>query len=854
MVVNAHPLGDARLFYALRRLRRSPGFTTVVVLTLALGIGANTAIFTLVQQILLRSLPVADPSRLYRIGDRIHCCYFDSFESDDGDFDLFSYDLFKRFQSAAPEFDQLAAVQAGGGRFVVRWGSAPAKALRAEYVSGNYFSALGVNTYAGRPLSPSDDHSGAAPVIVLSYAAWQRDFGGDPGVIGSTVYLQKRAFTIAGIAPPSFYGDRISSFPPALWLPLSAEPLFEGANSSLNAPETAWLYAIGRLHQDVNRAALQAKLTSVLQQWMMTRPGFTERGGLKEIPKQHVVLSAAGGGIQKLQEQTGKGLRILMLLSSVVLLIACANIANLMLARSMAQRTELAVRIGLGATRARIICQILTESLTLSSIGAVVSLGIAFLGSHAILALAFPISQNTPMSARPSSIVLLFAFLVSIFTGVLFAIVPAWISSSAQPAEASRTVNSSSRDHASLPQRLLLIFQIALSVVLLTSAFLATRSLYNLEHQTTGIETANRYSMEVDLEGAGYTPVRLKSAYREIEDRVSALPGVTRVSFARYLPLEGNEWGSCVLVQGRPTPGPKDNCFADWNRVSTQFLSSVGVPVLRGRGFTQSDETGSVPVVVVNQAFASQFFPGQDAIGQHFGINGAEYAGAFQIVGVIADFKLSDVRGPAKPLFLIPMGQEYAGYKTPELQAAETSSMYMNRMLIQFDRPQQDVEQLARNAMAQVDPNIPIARVIPYDDILDGNFNQDRLLARLTEAFGLLALVLASVGLYGVMSYLAVRRTSEIGIRMALGASRSRIVSLMIRSAALQVFVGLVIGVPASLFAGRLMTRLLYQVRGNDPLIFVAAIALLGICVAAAAAIPATRAASVDPMRALRTD
>ena len=840
--------------YSLRRLRRSPGFTTVVVLTLALGIGANTAIFTLVQQMLLRSLPVSDPSRLYRIGDRTHCCYFESFEGDDGDFDLFSYDLFKHFQSAAPEFDQLAAVQAGGGGFVVRWKNAPARPMRAEYVSGNYFSTLGVNTFAGRPLSSSDDLVGAAPVIVLSYATWQRDFGGSPGVIGSTVYLQKHAFTVAGIAPPSFYGDRISPFPPDLWLPLATEPLFEGANSALNAPQTAWLYAIGRLPQNIDRTALQAKLTGVLQQWMLTRPAFTERGGLKEIPKQHVVLSPAGGGIQKLQEQTGKGLRILMLLSTVVLLIACANIANLMLARSMAQRTELAVRVGLGATRARIIRQILTESLILSFLAGTVSLAVAYFGSRAILALAFPISQNMPMSPHPSPAVLLFAFLVSLFTGLLFALAPAWISSSAQPAEASRTINSSSRDHASLPQRLLLIFQIALSIVLLSSALLATRSLYNLEHQKTGIETANRYSVQLDLEGAGYTPSRLNSAYREIEDRFSALPGVARLSFARYLPLEGNEWGSCILVQGRPTPGPKDNCFADWNRVSTQFLASVGVPILRGRDFTQADQTSSLPVALVNQAFASQFFPGQDAIGQHFGVNGPEYAGAFQIVGVIGDFKLTDVRGLAKPLFLRPMGQEYAGYKTPELQAAETSSMYMNRMLIQFDRPQQGIEQLVRNTMAKIDPGIPIARVTPYDNILAGNFNQDRLLARLTEAFGLLALVLASVGLYGVMSYLAVRRTSEIGIRMALGASRSQIVSLMVRTAAIQVLAGLLIGVPASLFAGSLMTHLLYQVRGNDPFTFIASVALLGMCVAAAAAIPATRAASVDPIRALRTN
>ena len=842
------------LHYSLRRLRKSPGFTFIAVLTLALGIGANTAIFTLVHGILLRSLPVADPSRLYRIGDRNHCCYFSSFESDDGDFDLFSYDLFRRFQDAAPEFEQLAAVQAGGGGFTVRGGTAPAQAMRAEYVSGNYFSVLGVSAYMGRPLAPSDDGSGAAPVIVLSYPAWQREFGGDPGVVGSTVYIQQHSFTVAGVAPPGFYGDRIVPFPPDMWLPLASEPVFEGANSSLLDPDTAWLYAIGRLRPGVNLGSLQTKLSSVLQRWMATRPVFTDQGGAAEIPKQHVVLSHAGGGIQKIQQQTGTGLRMLMVLSSVVLLIACANIANLLLARSMAQRAEIAVRIGLGATRRRIIRQIVTESLILSTVGGVVGLAFAFLGSRAILALAFPLSHNMPISARPSWTVLIFAFVVSVLTGLLFAAAPAWISSGAQPAEAARGNNSSSRDHASLPQRLLLIFQLALSIVLLASAFLATRSLYNLEHQQTGIETANRYAVEIDLKGAGYAPEGLQGIYREMHDGLAALPGIVKVSFARYLPLEGNEWGSCVFVEGRPAPGPNDNCFSDWDRASAQFLGSVGVPIVRGRGFTQDDEASPLPVVLVNQAFVKRFFPNQNPLGQHFGINGPEYSSAFQIVGVFADFKLSDARGEARPLFLRSLGQQYTGYKDVGLGAAEVSGLYLNWMVLQFDRPQPDTEQVVRKTLAKIDPNIPVIRVLPYPNVVAGNFNQDRLIARLTEAFGILALVLASIGLYGVMSYLAVRRTSEIGIRIALGASRSAIISMMVRSAFLQVFAGLAIGIPVSLFAGRMMKHVLYEVKAGDPLALLGATVVLAVCVAIAAIVPAVRAASVDPMHALRAD
>ena len=841
------------LRYALRRLGKSPGFSFIVVLTLALGIGANTAIFTLVQGILRCSLPVTEPSHLYRIGDRTHCCYFASFESDDGDFDLFSYDLFRRLQGAAPEFEQLAAVQAGGGSFSARWGNAPAESKRGEYVSGNYFSTLGVSTYAGRPLQPNDDAIGAAPVAVLSYQAWQTEFGGNPGIVGSTLYLEQHAFTVAGIGPPGFYGDRIAPFPPDMWLPLASEPVLEAGNSSLLRPDTAWLYALGRLRPGVNLERLQTKLSGLLRQWMATRPAFTDRGGAAQIPKQHVVLSPAGGGIQKIQVQTGQGLRVLMVLSGVVLLIACANIANLMLARSMAQRAEIAVRIGLGATRRAVIGQILTESLILSAFGGVMGLAIAFIGARAILMLAFPLSRNMPISPGPSLTVLIFAFVVSVLTGLLFGAAPAWLSCNTQPAEASRGNNSSTRDHASLPQRLLLIFQLALSIVLMASAFLATRSLYNLEHQQMGIETTNRYTVQIDLKGAGYTPDRLSAVYRQIEDRLSAVPGLARVSFARYLPLEGNEWGSCVIRQGYPVPGPEDRCFSDWNRVSPQFLDSVGVPVLQGRGFTRDDETNPSPVVLVNPAFVKRFFPGQNPLGKRFGINGPEYAGAFQIVGVFAGFKLSDARRDVQPLFLRPLGQRYA-YKDAELEGDEASSLYLDRMILQFTRPQPGVGQLVRAALAEIDPNIPVNRVVPYPDVVAGNFNQDRLLARLTEAFGILALALASVGLYGVMSYFAARRTSEIGIRMALGASRLTIISLMIRGASIQVAAGLAIGIPASLFASRMMTRLLYQVSENDPVTFLGATAVLGICVVLATVGPAVRAASLDPMRALRAE
>ena len=416
------------LHYALRQLRKSPAFTLTAIITLALGIGANTAIFTLVRGILLRSLPVADPSHLYRVGDLNDCCYYTGFENDNGDFDLFPYDLFLHLKSSSPEFEQLAAVQSGGSSFSVRRGSAPAKPMRSEYVSGNYFATLGISTYAGRPLLDSDDRLGATPVLVLSYQSWQSEFAEDTAIIGSTVYVQTQPFIVVGIAPPGFFGNRIIVRPPDFWVPLSNEPTIEGAGTSLQPQgdeDTAWLYLLGRVRPNIDIPTLQSKLSVILRQWMARQPSFNVRGRVSEIPKQHVIVVPGGEGIQRLQQQTGTGLRMLMILSSVVLLIACANIANLMLVRSTAQRTDMALRMALGAARTRLMRQILTQSVLLSLIGGAAGLAIAYALSRMILSLAFPASHNMPLQASPSLPVLGFAFLVSLLTGIVFGIAPA---------------------------------------------------------------------------------------------------------------------------------------------------------------------------------------------------------------------------------------------------------------------------------------------------------------------------------------------------------------------------------------------------------------------------------------------
>jgi macrolide transport system ATP-binding/permease protein len=841
--------------YALRQLRKSPAFALTAIVTLALGIGANTAIFTFVQGILLRSLPVADPSHLYRIGDTDDCCVDGGFQNDNGDFAIFSYDLYLQLHNAAPEFEQLAAVQAGQNSYYVRRGEAEPMNLRAEYVSGNFFSTLGIGPYIGRVLAASDDAPGAAPAVTISYASWQSSFGADPSIVGSTVFIQTHPFTVVGVAPPGFFGDRVTDSPPAVWIPMNDEPLVEGDNSILHNADSNWLYPIGRLRDGVNLAALDQKLSATLRAFLYTRPGYVTYGLTGEIPKQHVVLSKAGGGIQNLQDQTGQGIWMLMILSSIVLLIACANVANLLLARATSRRADIAVRMSMGASRARVVRQMLTESVILACLGGLAGLLVAFAGSRTILALAFPDAVNIPVHANPSLPVLGFAFLVSLVTGVLFCIAPSWMSSHAQPADVLRgSSRGAVRDRSSLPQKSLVVFQAALSIVLLAGAILMTRSLGNLEHQNFGIQTANRYVVHFDPSGAGYTIPRLPALYRQIEDRFSSLPGVSHVALALYSPLEGDNWSNGVFIPGRPLPKPNDNSWATWDRVSPGFLDAIGVPILRGRNITEQDTATSQKVAIVNQSFVKRFFPNEDPIGKHFGDNGPDYAGAFEIVGIFPDFKMNDVRSPAHRLYLRPLTQEFTAYKSKEDQTGEERSMYAGSIILSFSHPQEDAEHLVRRTLTAIDPNLTITRMSSYGDQVANNFVEDRLLARLTGLFGILALVLASIGLYGVMSYFVARRTGEIGIRMALGATRARVIGMILRGAMWQIVAGLAIGIPAALYAGHLMKSQLYGVGSYDPVAMTGATIVLAACAALAGFIPARRAASVEPMQALRTE
>jgi predicted permease len=839
---------------AFRQFRKSPGFAVTVVLTIALGIGANTAIFTLVHAILLKSLPVTDPKTLFRVGDLGDCCVDSGFINDNGDFDMFSYDLYKRFIETTPDFAELAAMQAGNETMSVRRGSEPARPQRQEYVSGNYFKTFGVGPFVGRVFTDADDTASAAPTAVMSYQTWVSDYGSDPKIVGSSFYIQGQPVTIVGVAPPGFFGDRIRSNPPALWVPLSVEPLIDGKKTILHVSDSNWLYVLGRVKPGVNVTALQGKMSGSLRDWLVTRPMYTRNGASTLIPKQHVVIVPGGAGIQQLQLETGKGLKLLMAISALVLLVACANVANLLLARSATRRAETSVRMALGAARSRLIRQMLTESVLLACMGGFAGLAVAYAGTRMILALAFPDAPNLPIEATPSLVVLGFAFLLSLVTGVVFGVVPAWITSHSDPAEALRGVNRATRDRASLPQRSLIVFQAALSVVLLVGAGLLTRSLQNVEHQNFGLQTANRYVLHLDPAGAGYTQETLPAFYRTLEDQFGSLPGVQSVGLALYSTLEGNNWGEGVYVDGRPTPGPNDQNGSSWDRVSTHFFETVGQPIVRGRGFTDQDTATSQGVAVVNQAFVKKFFPKEDPIGRHFGIMDQKYSSAFEIVGIVADAKYNNPREPVRTMYFRPLNQQMAGLTEANAIMAEGRGMYINSVTLHFERPPQNLDAMVRHTLANINPNLTVEDLHSLDYQVADNFTQERLITRLTILFGLLALVLASVGLYGITSYQVARRTSEIGLRMALGANRANVVRMVMRGAVTQAGLGLLIGVPVAMLATRYMRDQLYSVHSYDPASLVIAVVVLGVSAAVAGFIPARRAANIEPMTALRTE
>ncbi|HYK37417.1 ABC transporter permease [Alloacidobacterium sp.] len=845
------------IVYALRQMRLSPVFTLTAMLTLALGIGATTAIFSLIHTIMLKSLPVVDPSRLYRIGDGDDCCVEGSPQDNWG---MFSYPFYELMKKNTPEFEELAAFQAGGRQVSTRRSQSErvAKPLREEFISGNYFSTFGVGAFAGRTIQPADDQDAAAPVAMLSYRTWQQQYGSDPKIVGSSFILDGHPFTIIGITPPGFFGETLRSDPPDLWLPILQEPVFTGANSFLHHFQ-AWLRVIGRIKPGANPNAVPARMTSLIRQWLVNDSGMPAdwMAGIKAgLPKQIVKVVPAGTGVGIMKENYGDNLRILLGVCCLVLLIACANIANLLLARGAARRAQTSVRLALGASRKRLIRQSLTESIVLSVFGGAAGLIIAYLGVKLLVALTFHSAKFVPINATPLLPVLAFAFVLSLVTGVLFGTAPAWVATHADPAEALRGANRSTHDRSSLSQKVLVIFQATLSVVLLAGAGLLTRSLENMQHQSFGYELDHRALIGLIGPFNSYPQPMLDAMYRDLQDRLAHIPGVESAALAQYAPLQDN-WGELVIREGHGMPNMNDPSGSSWDHVSVGYLEAMGEPILRGRSITEQDTASTPNVTVVNEAFVKRFFkPGEDPLGQRFGLDLPKYGATFQIVGVVRNAKYNwdfANHNPPRPLFFVPLAQR-TNYDNAMMQSIDDDTHYIEGAVLKLHGSMEGLESQVRRVLSEVDPNITMLGIETMQEHVEANLDQQRAMAQMTGLFGLLALVLAAVGLYGVTAYTVERRTGEIGVRMALGADRNRIVKLVLRGAFFQILIGLAIGIPISIASGHLIAAKLYQVKSWDPLVLAGSIIALGFCALIASILPAQRAASIDPVKALRIE
>jgi predicted permease len=842
------------LRYALRQFAVARVFTITAVLTLALGIGGTTAIFTLIHAVMLRSLPVADPERLYRIGDGSSCCVQGGQQDRWG---MFSYPLFERLKAELPEFEEIAAFQAGGARLSVRRTvETTARPLRAEFVSGNYFSTLGVKSFGGRLFTAEDDTPASAPVVVLSHHVWQTTYGGDRSMLGATVVVEGNPFTVVGVTPPGFFGETLRGDPPDLWVPLHQEPLISGETTLLRQPVSAWLRAIGRLRPGATTDGMGARLTGILHQWMQYESGYPANwmpGIIQSLPRQVIEVVPAGGGVGIMREQYRRSLQILLGVCGLVLLIACANVANLLLARAVARRGQTAVRLAIGASRRQIITQALVESSLLAIGGGIVGLVVAVGTARLLLALAFAGVTFLPIDITPSPMVLAFAFGLALVTGLIFGAAPAWFATRTDPIDALRGAGRSTADRSSLARKALLVVQAAVSVVLVAGSLMLARSLGNLTNQDFGFEVDGRVLVSLNRLPAGYTPERLAALYRDMEERLTRLPGVRGAGLALYNPLTDN-WGEGVLVAGRPLPKPGEPTGASWDRVSANYLQNLRVGLVRGRYFTTADNETSENVAVVNEAFVRRFFKnGEDPIDQRFGLNLPENVNTYRIVGIVKDAKFAGfaLDQPARPMFYVALAQTVA-YTNVLMRRVETATHLVRGLLLVTDLPPATLEPELKRALAAADPALTVTSVRTLQQQVERSFDQQRAVASLAALFGVVALVLAAIGLYGVTAYSVEQRTNEIGIRMALGAGRPAVVGLVLQGAFRRVAAGIVLGLPLAVGAGYLLSAQLYGVRYWDPLALAAGGLSLAACAFVAAVIPARRAATIPPIRALR--
>jgi len=645
---------------------------------------------------------------------------------------------------------------------------------------------------------------------------------------------------------------------PDLWLPLTTEPLLDGVMARLKRPNGNFLDLIGRLRAGASPKTLEAKLRVELHDWLASHVPDMEPGEKELWQQQSLHLIPGGAGVAAMKGEYQDGLKLLLLAAGCVLLVACGNLANLLLARGLRDRAPTSIRVALGASRQRLVRKALVECVMLALIGGAVGIGVAYAGTRLITHLAFQIggpNNYVPIDAAPSWPVLLFALGVSLLTGVIFGIAPAWITSQAEPVEALRGANRTVGGGSSWAQKSLVIAQAAMSLVLLSAAALLGKSLKNLEQQNFGFELQGRYLALINPMLSNYKPEQLEPMFRQIDDRLRQIPGVRMVASALYAPMSGDSWTNGVRIEGRPEPGAKEDTSSGMVRVTPGFFETIGTKIVLGRPITDEDTAATRKVAVINEAFAKKFFKDRNPIGQHFGPDSIKYSSTFEIVGVARDIRYVtyDYKEPVGPMYWVAEAQTVQ-FDDPEFHSAEIWSHYLNNIVIWGPGNPPGMEDPVRKALASIDPNLVLYSVAPYSEVVGSDFEQQQMIATLTTLFGGLGLVLAAVGLYGVMAYTVEQRTSEIGVRMALGANRGQVVKMVLRGAFSQIGIGLALGIPVAIGVGKLMTDQLFGVKPWDPVMLAMATLLLGLAALVASAIPARRAAGVEPLLALRNE
>jgi predicted permease len=836
-------LQDTR--YGLRQFRRSPGFTAAVVLSLALGIGANASIFTLINDLLLKYLSVHDPQQLVSFGTAEGGGTLDGLGV--GPLDLFSYEFFQQMRGEKSVFEDVCAFGSQRVALQVRLsGSAVADQAVGRLVSGNYFSVLGVDAALGRMIEPSDDDApGRHPVAVLSHRYWQQKFSGNPGALGESIVVNNTPLTVIGVAPPKFYGETIGPYPPDLWIPLTMQPQVTLDPSLLGPHGIYWLHLIGRQRPEVSAKQAQEWVNLKFRQYLTDRQGSQiTQDDRDQIRQMYVELVPGGRGVSNLRSQYSQPLKILMGVVVLVLLIACANLANLLLARTAAREHEISTRLALGAGRFRIVRQLLTETLLLAGLGGAVGLLFAYAATRALINFVTTAAGSSyiPMEARPDARVLAFTIGVSLVAGILFGLAPALRVSRVSfapgmKAGAGRVAGDAVRSGRLPLPKILVASQVALSLLLLVGAGLFVRTLRNLQDQDFGFNRRNVLMVTLGLKNAGYKPDQLAPLYQRVLGTMNMLPGVRSSTLSALPPISGMTWGGGVTIPGHVAQ-PNEDMDTAINSVAPNYFETVGIPVLRGRAIGPEDTGSSRKVAVVNQAFAERFFPHGDAVGRSFGVPGEK--GERQIVGVVRDSKYHDPRETPGRLIYLPISQ------------LSGEDLYASCLQLRTTGNPAQVTEEVRRTMARIDSNLPILRVITLSEQVDHYLDHEELIAQLSSFFGLLALLLACVGLYGVMNYNVVRRTNEIGIRMALGAQRGGVQWLILKESVLLLGIGIAAGVPVTLAATRLVRTQLFGLGQADPLSLTAAILCLTLASVLAGYLPARRATKVDPMVALK--